>query len=208
MSGATSFEINTGAKTTASAKTVICYGTYRGGTSMVAGAILGLGVPMGEEERVNVEDLAFNIESFKGMPEAFHPAMRETIAQRNAAHEIWGWKYPNAVHYLDELRDSLRNPYLVCVYRDPVPALIREEQERTQVGELDFVANRLRLMRRNTLLIRDWGVPGLLVSYEKASARPETFLSELSGFLDLPLPENIAPILEFMAPGGYKVPKF
>lgn len=185
-------------------RTVVCVGTARGGTSMVAGAILGLGVPMGEGLAGNLEDPEFNLDRHDGSTAEFLDDARKVILARNAAHSIWGWKFPHAVRYLDRLIDDLRAPYLVCVFRDPIPLALRSR--KTDDLAANFVTDRLRMQVRNSEMIEHLGVPCLMVSYEKASAHPLVFVEELADFLNLPIPSNVDEIVAFMAPGSYKDP--
>ncbi|OAN80834.1 hypothetical protein A8B78_10705 [Jannaschia sp. EhC01] len=185
-------------------RTVVCFGTARGGTSMVAGAILGLGVPMGEGIGRNLEDPAFNLDWHKGTAAEFTAHARQIIETRNAAHPVWGWKFPNAARYLESLVADLRAPHLVCVYRDPVPMALRARPSMKEAASV--VAKRLRAQVRNTAMIEALGVPCLMVSYEKAAAHPIVFIEELAGFLNLPVPAHVDEIVEFMTPGTYKDP--
>lgn len=185
-------------------RTIVCFGTARGGTSMVAGAVLGLGVPMGDGIERNIEDPKFNMDRHGGPVAKFVKETRPVIAERNDAHDIWGWKFPFAQRYLDHLIDDLRAPHLVCVYRDPVPTALRTKLEPDEVA--GFVTGRLRAQVRNTVMIERLSVPCLMVSYEKASAHPLVFLQELSAFLNLPIPAHSGDIVDFMTPGRYKDP--
>ncbi|QXT41111.1 hypothetical protein [Gymnodinialimonas ceratoperidinii] len=185
-------------------RTVVCFGTARGGTSMVAGAILGLGVPMGPDLGRNLEDPAFNFDAQGMAMEGFLQHARDTVEARNQAHEIWGWKFPNAARYLEQLAPHLRAPHLVCVFRDPVPAALR--RAKTPEEAPDFIAGRLRAQMRNTELIEKLKLPCLMVSYEKASAQPAEFVQELAQFLRLPIPAHVDEIVAFMARGSYKDP--
>lgn len=185
-------------------RTVVCFGTARGGTSMVAGAILGLGVPMGDGIQRNMEDPKFNLDRHGGPVGKFAKEARPVIAARNEVHAIWGWKFPFAQRYLDHLIEDLRAPYLVCVYRDPVPSVLRSKREADEAA--NFVTSRLRAQVRNTAMIDNLRVPSLMVSYEKAAAHPTVFLEELSGFLNLPIPDHANDIIDFMTPGRYKDP--
>lgn len=185
-------------------RTVVCFGTARGGTSMVAGAILGLGVPMGDPIARNIEDPAFNMDVHGGPVGKFVRDARVTIKARNMAHEVWGWKFPFAQRYLDGLIEDLRAPHLVCVYRDPVPTALRTKL--TAGKEASFIASRLRAQVRNTMMIERIGAPCLMVSYEKAAAYPDVFLAELAEFLGLPVPDHVDEIVDFMQPGAYKDP--
>ncbi len=190
---------------------LICMGSPRGGTSMVAGALLGLGVDMGPDLPVNVEDPSFNIDGKRQNRPKFMSDMKAAIQQRVERGTLWGWKYPQAVEYLDIIRDLLPNPRLVIVYRDPVPATIRAGQGRQGQSNFDETCYReidksIRLYRLNLELARKWNCPTLLVSYERASQQPEVLLEELATFCGLSMPTDISRIVSFMTPGKYKDP--
>lgn len=173
---------------------------------MVAGAILGLGVPLGEQMKNNLEDADFNQDLHRGSTDDFLTQAREAIAARNSVHPIWGWKSPHAPRYLDRLIGDLRAPHLVCVYRDPIPMAVRSSARGELEDAAAFTITRLRAQVRNTTLIETLGVPCLMVSYEKASSYPIVFIEELADFLGLSVPDHINEIVEFMAPGSYKSP--
>jgi hypothetical protein len=128
-------------------KTVVVLGAFRGGTSMVARALLELGVFMGERfgERLvykNFEDLDFqellhrsaifdqkHLSTYD-FPPAVIDAVIELAMQRDRNHRIWGWKYPGTAPYLlhTRLASQLRNPHFITVFRDPV-AVFQHEAE-------------------------------------------------------------------------------
>ncbi len=205
----TSPSLSTGLRNRAQAdtpRTVVCFGTPRGGTSMVAGAIAGLGVFMGTDLPKNIEDPMFNPDVDKSLSiEDFKARLPSVIAQRNNMHRIWGWKYPRANRYLEEILSDLRNPYLVLVYRDPVPATVRAqpEDDRAVFREL---RRRLRMDMDNLQIAQRAKCPTLMVSYERASKKPKEFIAQLAEFLQLTPPDDLGPLLAFMEPGSYKLP--
>lgn len=189
-------------------KTVICFGTPRGGTSMVAGAIAGLGVFMGHDLPVNVEDPYFNPDVDKSLDfESFCARLPLIISDRNEKFQNWGWKFPVAIRYLEKIFPLLRNPHFVIVKRDPVPAVLRQNPT-DNVGKINETRRRLRLELDNINLAAKLAAPTLVVSYERASHKPEEFLNVLSNFLQVDIPEDIKSIIEFMKPGEYKKPQF
>ncbi|MCA2008852.1 sulfotransferase [Tritonibacter mobilis] len=190
---------------------LICMGSPRGGTSMIAGALLGLGVDMGIDLPVNVEDPSFNIDGKRQNLANFMSDMKAAIQRRVERGALWGWKYPQAVEYLDDIRDLLPNPRLVIVYRDPVPATIRAGKGRQDLHDFDESCYRemdksIRLYRLNLELARKWKCPTMLVSYERASQRPVELLEELAAFCGIKMPADISKIVSFMTPGEYKNP--
>ncbi len=175
---------------------------------MVAGAIVGLGVFMGNDLLANVEDPLFNPDIDKSLTmDAFNARLPEVIAARNDAYMLWGWKYPRAARYLEGIMPLLRNPHLVLVYRDPVPATLRArpENDRAAFHEL---RRRLRMELENLKLAQSAGCPALMVSYERAARNPVEFIQQLGDFLQIKPPEDLASLLAFMEPGSYKKPVF
>ena len=74
--------------TAQTARTVACLGSPRGGTSMVAGAMVGLGVPTGSDLPVNIEDPDFNPDQHDGDLQSFVRGLPGVIAARNAEHAL------------------------------------------------------------------------------------------------------------------------
>jgi hypothetical protein len=172
---------------------------------MVAGAIAGLGVPMGRDLPVNIEDPNFNADYTPKTFRDFVDGLPAVVAQRNDEHDLWGWKYPLAARYLGDIAQHLRNPFLVVVVRDPVPACLRQLKGGNG-NPMEAVQARVRMEARNIDLVEKLQVPTLIVSYERAVIHPVEFLQELADFLRLDLPPDLTPILDFMKPGEYKLP--
>ena len=177
------------------AKTFVCFGVPRGGTSMVAGSMIGLGLFMGPELPDNQEDPAF-----AGRP---RDKMIKTIQSRNSNFKNWGWKYPDAANYLDALLPSLRNPHMLIVFRDIVATAQRHIHNHNRPVET-ALHDILLQNQRNILLAVRHRVPTLLISYEKSVMSPESFLKELAAFTNYDLPCNLQPLIDFMKPNGYK----
>lgn len=209
---------NNALKSDSTRKTVICGGSPRGGTSMVAGTIHGMGIPMGGDDLPqNIEDQVFNPDSYRVQHGKFDRTIflnqvREHIKVRNGNNDMWGWKYPLVFQYLEEVISDLHNPHLVLVLRDPIPGTMRESKgisdNDPQHDEiiLKKVEVRFKMMQNNFELAQKLQIPTLLVSYERAIQRKEKFLSELSSFLQQDLPEDLTALLDFMEPGTYKSP--
>lgn len=182
-------------------RTYIIFGLPRGGTTMAAGVARLCGLNIGDDLPDNAEDPAFNpiAQARKGIATA---NMRNAIAGRNAAYKCWGWKYPAAAKYLPKLRQSLRNPCLIVVFRDPVATQLRNFAKGNGVEQI--INNALKAQKRNWNLVRKWSAPTLLVSYEKAVAEPENFIEHMCNFLKTERPSDIDPVIEFMRAGTYK----
>jgi len=205
LTSLTLFAEKAAATTPDTPRTVVCFGTPRGGTSMVAGAIAGLGVPMGRDLPVNIEDPDFNADYTPKTFRDFVAGLPQVVAARNGEHDLWGWKYPLAARYLGDIAGHLRHPFLVVVARDPVPASLRQ-LKGGQGTPMEALRARVRMEARNMELVEKLQVPTLVVSYERAVNHPVEFLQELAGFLRVDLPADLTPILDFMKPGEYKLP--
>ncbi len=191
-------------------RTYVCFGTPYGGTSMVAGALRGLGIPMGDNLDLNVEDPMFNFDHARMPMPDFIARVRTAIAHRNDQHAVWGWKYPRAALYLDPVLPLLINPRFVVVYRDPVAGSMRAANRAAGTARTLAIKKamlmRLRTGQANLSLALHHDVPTLLISHQKALELPHAFLDELAAFTGQTLPADLRPLLAFMAPGSYKNP--
>lgn len=183
-------------------RTYIVLGLERGGTSAVAGAARALGLELGPADMEgNNEDSRFQTHSIS--------VLRDKIAKRNDEHDVWGWKYPSAVHTLPVLMRDLRAPRLIVVYRDAVAtALSRQKWDgrflRRRIDLATHEAN--ALTNTNTTFALASGLNSLLVSHERARDNPHGLIADLAAFLDLgqPSEEFVEHLAGYLAPGSYK----
>lgn len=185
-------------------RTYITFGLQRGGTSAVAGAQRAMGLYLGEIKGGNNEDVHFK-----------HPPrnlghLRKTIKKRDAANDVWGFKFPTASSYLAVLDDELRNPFYVAVYRDPVatalsrgrwdgPRMARASA-RTALSEANSLTN------QNTGFVLATDRPVLLVSSAAGAADPSAMVDEVADFLGVDRPDDDlrSRLLAYLEPGSYK----
>lgn len=185
-----------------SPRTYVIFGIPRGGTSMIAGLARLSGLFLGDGLPNNHEDADFNFDLHHRAGQDPLAHILAAIERRDAAHEVWGWKYPRASRYLDEIRPQLRNPHLILVLRDPVAAggrVIRKGRDA-----LETVQGHQQLQTRNLELIERWQVPTLLVSYERAADRPFRTARDLAEFLGMPAPTDRERVRAFVQPGTYQ----
>ncbi|WP_370281966.1 hypothetical protein [Pseudooceanicola sp.] len=188
-------------------RTFICFGVPRGGTTMVAGLMAFCGIWMGESLPTNGEDPAFNTDRFADR-ETFLGQVRQAIRDRDARHSVWGWKFPRAASYLEEVLPHVRNPHLVIVTRDTTPASIRmskrQGQTATDEGILKATTTLVSLQAKNLSLAQKFQCPTLLVSYEKAVEDPRTASKEIAAFSGLNPPSDMASVVAFAQRGKYQ----
>jgi hypothetical protein len=183
-------------------RTYAIFGTRRGGTSMVAGVARALGLDLGRTgKRKNNED-----SRFQG---AALPALWSVVEERDASADVWGWKHPAAGRYLPELSRSLRNPYYIAVYRDPVAAA---QSQIKRDKEAKRRTNRLALHEATSSVTVNTGFvlaterPSLLVSNERAISDQNGLIDDIAAFLGVDPPGDAlrSSILEYIKPGQYK----
>jgi pimeloyl-ACP methyl ester carboxylesterase len=185
------------------ARTYVILGVPRGGTSMVAGVARLCGLMLGDDLPNTHEDFEFNLDALNRAGQEPLPAIRAAIERRNTDHLVWGWKYPRAAHYLDDVRSGLRDPRLILVLRDPVASAGRQVRRRGR-DPMEVVRKHHQIQARNLDLVERWDVPSLLVSYERSIDRPTELVEQVAAFLGMPVPDDPDRIRRFVRPGTYQ----
>ena len=195
-------------------KTFIIFGVPRGGTTMVARVAERLGVEMGKNLPSNYEDDEFNFDkmsdTLKEDSTVMARALMRAIKRRDARYDVWGWKYPRAHLYLPLIIKQVRNPQLICVFRDPVASslrpLSRRRVQREGKAQLPtrVMKQHLGWQMNNIELIHKLNLPTFLCSYEQAVLGPTAFVEDLSKFIGLRRDErSVVDAVEQIRPGGY-----
>ncbi len=160
-------------------RTVVVVGVERGGTSMVAGVLRALGLPMGERAGLNHEDPAFLQDDSEKLTKA--------IRKRNRMHAVWGFKAPKAALNLPFFDDALRNPHYVVVYRNSLS--VADSWRQRGAGEAISVLKRIGTYHNAILeLAEQTKAPVLFVNYERAvvdDAAKRAMVHEISTFAGL-----------------------
>jgi len=186
-------------------RTYIIFGMPRGGTTMTAGVCSLLGLDIGTDLPVNLEDPNFNLEILDGTLDEKVVHIRSEIKKRNAMQDVWGWKYPSAALYLPRILDDVVNPHLIVVYRDFVAQGSRAH--RSGKESLDsLLAQYIRRLNHVRNAVAEFNCPTIMLSYEKCVRKPNKFMNGLADFLgtDRPDDQTRATIREFMRPDSYK----
>ncbi|MGK2875675.1 MAG: glycosyltransferase [Nocardioides sp.] len=190
------------ATVTETERTYVLFGTRRGGTSMVAGILRGLGLDLGQTgARKNNEDPRFHPRPWR--------ELAEVVEQRNAEAPVWGWKYPQAVNYLADIYPALRNPYFIVIYRDPVAAALSGQRLDKKVNartEQMAINEANSNNAANTGFVLSVDRPCLLLSNERALADPEGLVDTVAEFIGVAAPTGDLRerILAYIQPGAYK----
>jgi len=180
-------------------KTFIVLGNYRGDTSVVAGLLQQLGLFIGDSldegeaypSKIypNYEDLAFQKKSLE--------QVEEKIQERNDEYDQWGFKDPKTIERIEEIYPFLRNPYLICVFRDPwavTQSELRHDSSDT-IKSLFETANQFhnkmaRLVWNAEEIVGD-EPPILSISYEAVIRHPEREIKRLAKFMEISLDEEL-----------------
>ncbi|WP_445360344.1 sulfotransferase [Microbulbifer sp. EKSA005] len=160
-------------------RTIITVGVARGGTSIVAGALHALGLPMGDKCYSPVfEDLRLSLAFERRSDEHF----TEVVAQYNKAHSSWGWKRPSILNHLDFIESKLRNPHFIFVFRDIFSVANRNSiSMKTDVKcGLQEALDNYRLMVE---FLQKTNSPAMLVSSDKVVRHKEEFVERLIDFV-------------------------
>lgn len=177
-------------------RTYIVFGDMRGGTTMIGGVMRGLGIFMGEDiNEDNQESFQFNGQTKE--------QMRIAVRKNNDNHDVWGWKYPHAADYLDALWDDIRNPHLICVFRDGV-ANARGLNRWHPVGKVQALQQTMLRQQQNLNLVSLRNCPSILISYEKAERHKEEFLTEFAALLGYEPDQSKFDFRGFMQAESYK----
>ena len=172
-------------------KTFVLFGNPRGGTTMIANVVRSMGIFLGNDLPINLEDNGFNWDILSRLePEPSRAdkitSIKKVIEDRNAQYDVWGWKYPRTDVYFKDIAPTLVNPMLICVFRDVVASTWRGVVRRRQ-QPLNLMRRALDLQSSNLRLIEQSKLPTLLVSYEKAIADPLQLVTSLNRFMSLGL---------------------
>ncbi len=191
-------------------RTYVVLGVPRGGTSMVAGCLRLLGLPIGDRiESANNEDLDFTetarqlepLYDDAGKPIAAKFDELRAIASRKATErDVWGWKDPNGHVYIVELLSVLPNPHLIIVFRD-LQAAAQTTFARTGQGHLKTIEDTLTQIGFLTTMVRNTDCPVAFVSYERGLRLRESLIRGLADFSGMPIDEKmIDEIITYIRP--------
>jgi hypothetical protein len=164
--------------------TFIVTGMLRSGTSLVASILQRAGIFIGSE----INDIVFEDEEIGAALAAGNTGtLRRIIAERNANHRVWGFKYPMLCQALDPAQLSLFDrPRVIVTFRDPVAMAVRtsvSEYQDPMRSLHNVIADQTAMLEFVDLL----ACPNLLLSYEKALAFQQGFIDAISDFCDIPL---------------------
>lgn len=147
------------------------------GTTMVAGILEILGVPMvGKRYKAEKWEDQEIVEALQN-----EAMFAELVAQRNAQHDVWGFKYPGAWKFAPLLKRYLRNPVYFAIYKDSVSVTWR----RFGTFSLTKLANTVQQLIKSVEGIQATGLPVHMLSYQKAVTDQLHFVTLLAQMVGL-----------------------
>jgi len=171
-----------------SQKTVVIMGVARSGTSMAAQVVKDLGIEMGGNkssvynERKDVYSL---------LEEDKIAEFDALVTQQNDQYDLWGWKRPRSVEYVDRFEERIRNPHYIIPFRDYVSIAVRNNMAINTDPQTNLIDTHVNRYSKVIEFVQQNEQPILLFSYEKAVIYPRYFVSQIAQFLGVSDSKNI-----------------
>ena len=173
--------LNTPQSRIPSQRTIIVLGEARGGTSLAAGILFALGVPMGTQvDEPIFEDGVLSRAIRSGKTKNFH----NVVDQYNNHWNVWGYKQPSVKRFLMRKSSALRNPMFLLIVKDVVSICSR----KNDLYGYDFVQTMRSVLKSyddQILFLSKKRYPALVISYEKLVSNPAPFLDHICSFFGL-----------------------
>ncbi|QIA64445.1 hypothetical protein GT360_13515 [Vibrio astriarenae] len=177
-------------------KTFVVVGVARGGTSIVAGALYHLGIPMGNASAPVFEDLRLSLAFEKQSKEKFE----QVVAEYNQRHDVWGWKRPSTLHALARIARKVRNPHFIFVFRDMLSVANRNTISM-HMGVESGLLGAVEDYRKIVKFIEKSKQPALLVSSEKVVKHKTPFIDALADFCGVEATQlQVDAAMQFLSP--------
>lgn len=158
--------------------TLAVVGLARSGTSMLSALLQELGIYMGDAvDKAVFED----VEVARFIDAADFKGLGEFAAARNASHDVWGFKRPNAYKALQQIVPILRKPRIIVMFRDILAIAMRNHvsMQMDVIPFLPIYADEYMELVKTVSRIK---CPMLLVSYEKFIQFPEESIDKTAAF--------------------------
>jgi hypothetical protein len=163
------------------------------GTTMVAGLLEILGVPMvgGQYKPMKWEDL----EVIRALQN--RDRFAALVEKRAESCDLWGFKYPGAWKFAAILEQVLTDAVYLAIFKDPVSVTAR----RFNSVSMSKLANTINAMKRGIDGMAATNLPIHLLFYHQATVAPRDFVCRLMGLTDvLPTPGQVDAAVAFIKP--------
>lgn len=173
--------------------TIVIVGYAHAGTTMLAGILEILGVPMVDTNYKNMkwEDQDI-VEALKN-----EEKFKQLVEERNAKYKVWGFKSPGAWLHSALLEAYLRDPIYLAMFKDPVSVTRRRFKQVT----MNKVHNTTKQMEFCAKGMLESGLPIHMLSYSEAVLAPVKFTMKLANITELKVEEyQLKQIQEYIKP--------
>ena len=180
-----------------SSKTIVVMGVARSGTSMAAIVLHHLGVHMG----IGRDDVIYErADVYNKLENKKINRFKRFVELENQKHNLWGWKRPRSIEYVQRFEPHIRNPHYVIPFRDLLAIATRNNltidadvtENLFQVYKFGY-KKVIRFLHRNKQ-------PTFLFSYEKAITDPKTFVNKLAEFVGVDSQDKIQKAIQAIQP--------
>ena len=191
-------------------KTIIVLGAPRGGTSLISGVLSILGIYMGDVRGGQQEDHLISKYSkdlsVSGKRKILIDNIINVIEDRNSNYDIWGWKLPKTVYFINEVMPHLVNPYFIVIYRNPYAIAQSASMRGNRIFDFQLLSvpiNHYKIMHD---FLSKCTAPILVTSFDMVLNREEQLINSIISFLNIRVNNNdIKKAIEFCNyDGGYK----
>lgn len=199
--------VNTGIKVvgdervlTLAEKTLVIVGVGRGGTSLVSGALHHLGVFTGDTSRApTFEDVRLHAAGRSGAVDEMSAVVRDY----DARHQVWAFKRPASIDYLDQLHPLLRSPVYLFIFKD-IFSIANRNAISMQWGMMKGLRRALAAYENIIEFIDRNSLDGLMLSYDRVMQDRAAFVDAL---IRLAAPQQVsaeqrAAALDFIEPNS------
>lgn len=169
-------------------RTFVVTGLQRSGTSLVAAMLQTAGLFIGSD----INDVVFEDEAMaRILASGDTAALRQIIAQRNANHSVWGFKYPALCDALAPSQLALFDrPRVVVTFRDPIAMAVRKSLSEYH-DPMHVLHGLIAEQSAMMTFVSQLTCPSLLLSYEKVLGFPEDFVDATLRFCDIPQTDGL-----------------
>lgn len=154
---------------------IVVIGTARGGTSLVAGSLHHLGIFTGEKSNQPVFEDVLLSEAFE---QDDIPLAKSIAEEYSKKHDVWAWKRPAAINYLEKIEAVIPNPFYIFIFKD-IFAIANRNSISMQADIGKGLQNALADYSKIVNFVSITNRPIMLVSAEKALQNKGIFIDAL-----------------------------
>jgi len=192
-------------------KEIIILGMHRSGTSLVSGLLTTLGVYMGKDfdgptpsnpvshfedmefRKLNDRILKFSGGEWDNLPKESEIRKSQkkfskpivSLVKKRSKYKIWGWKDPRTVLTIDLYMQSLKNPYFIIVFRNPLSIALSLNNRESRPIKSGLKLSSVYNQRMVNFLKKYPNTKKILINYEDLILDPVSELRKIIEFIQI-----------------------